>query len=86
MDYTVKVYQSVFMGIASPDGLGSDTAWFLLDSKRHAIRRFIRQDVVTALRDWTASNNRTYYYQANFREEVFVPDYIGSVGASGDTF
>jgi phage major head subunit gpT-like protein len=84
MDYSVKVYQSVFMGAASPDGLGSDTAWFLLDSKRHAIRRFVRQGIVTALRDWTASNNRTYYYQANFREEVFVPDYVGSVGASGD--
>lgn len=84
MDYAVKVYQSVFLGTASPDGLGSDTAWFLLDSKRHAIRRFVRQGVQTALRDWTMSNNRTYYYQANFREEVYAPDYIGSVGASGD--
>lgn len=84
MDYMVKVYQSVFMGSASPDGLGSDTAWFLLDSKRHAIRRFVRQGIVTALRDWQMSNNRTYYYQANFREEVYVPDYIGAVGASGD--
>ena len=84
MDYAVKVYQSVFLGSASPDGLGSDTAWFLLDSKRHAIRRFVRQGIVTALRDWTMSNNRTYYYQANFREEVFSPDYVGTVGASGD--
>lgn len=83
MDYAVKVYQSVFLGTASPDGLGSDTAWFLLDSSRHAIRRFVRQGVVTALRDWTMSNNRTYYYQANFREEVFCPDYVGSVGALG---
>ena len=85
MDYAVKVYQSVFLGTASPDGLGSDTAWFLLDSSRHAVRRFVRQGVQTALRDWTASNNRTYYYQANFREEVFVPDYVGTVGAKGDT-
>lgn len=84
MDYAVKVFQSVFMGTASPDGLGSDTAWFILDSRRHAIRRFVRQGVQTALRDWTMSNNRTYYYQANFREEVFVPDYVGAVGASGD--
>lgn len=84
MDYAVKVYQSVFLGSASPDGLGSDTAWFVLDSARHAIRRFVRQGVVTALRDWTMSNNRTYYYQANFREEVYVPDYVGAVGASGD--
>lgn len=85
MDYSVKVYQSVFLGTASPDGLGSDTAWFLLDSKRHAVRRFVRQGIQTALRDWTMSNNRTYYYQANFREEVFAPDYIGLVGAKGDT-
>ncbi len=83
MDYTVKVYQSVWLGTASPDGLGSDTAWFVLDSKRHAVRRFVRQGIVTNLRDWGMSNNRTYYYQANFREEVFVPDYIGSVGATG---
>lgn len=85
MDYSVKVYQSVFLGSAAPDGTGSDTAWFLLDSFRHAVRRFVRQGVMTALRDWTMSNNRTYYYQANFREEVFVPDYIGAVGALGTT-
>lgn len=84
MDYTVKVYQSVFLGSASPDGAGSDTAWFVLDSKRHAVRRFVRQGVQTALRSWEMSNNRTYYYQANFREEVFVPDYIGAVGALGN--
>ena len=85
LDYAVKVYQSVYLGSASPDGLGSDTAWFLLDSKRHAIRRFVRQGIQTALRDWSMSNNRTYYYQANFREEVYVPDYVGAVGALGET-
>ncbi len=85
MDYSVKVYQSVWLGTASPDGLGSDTAWFLLDSARHAVRRYVRQGIVTSLRDWTMSNNRTYYYQANFREEVFVADYIGVVGAKGTT-
>lgn len=83
MDYSVKVYQSVFVGSASPDGLGSDTAWFLLDSSRHAVRRFVRQGIITSLRDWSMSNNRTYYYQANFREEVYAPDYIGLVGALG---
>ncbi len=85
MDYSIKVFQSVWLGSAAPDGTGSDTAWFLLDSARHCVRRFVRQGVVTSLRDWTMSNNRTYYYQANFREEVFVPDYIGVVGAKGDT-
>lgn len=85
IDYSVKVYQSVYMGSASPDGNGSDTAWFILDSKRHTVRRFVRQGIQTALRGWEMSNNRTYYYQANFREEVFAPDYIGLVGAKGDT-
>ena len=80
LDYAVKVYQSVMIGASMG---GSDTAWYVLDSKRHAIRRFVRQGIVTALRDWTYSNNRTYFYQANFREEVFVPDYIGFVGALG---
>lgn len=87
MDYSVKVYQSVWLGTAGADSAnaGSDTAWFLMDSARHAVRRFVRQGVQTALRDWSMSNNRTYYYQANFREEVFVPDYIGVVGAKGTT-
>lgn len=84
VDYAIKVYQSVFLGSASPDGLGSDTAWFILDSKRHAVRRFVRQGIETALTPWQMSKNRTYYYQANFREEVFVPDYIGAVGALGN--
>ena len=82
MDYSVKVFQSVFIG----SGMGgSDTAWFVMDSQRHAVRRFVRQGVQTALRNWDMSNNRTYYYQANFREEVFAPDYIGLVGALGTT-
>jgi phage major head subunit gpT-like protein len=85
MDYSIKVYQSVFLGSASPDGLGSDTAWFVLDSARHAVRRFVRQGIETYLRDYTVSNNRTYYYGAHFREEVFVPDYVGAVGALGTT-
>ena len=82
VDYSVKVYQSVWLGTASGDG-GSDTAWFVLDSKRHAIRRFVRQGIVTSLRDWTFSDDRTYRFQANFREECYVPDYVGSVGALG---
>jgi phage major head subunit gpT-like protein len=84
-DYGVKVYQSVWLGTAGTDSTttGSDTAWFLLDSTRHAVRRFVRQGIQTNLRDWGQSNNRVYYYQANFREEVFVPDYCGIVGATG---
>ena len=82
-DYGVKVYQSVWLGTAVDDG--SNTAWFLMDSKRHAVRRFVRQGITTAFRSWEMSNNRTYFYQANFREEVFAPDYVGLVGAKGTT-
>lgn len=80
MDYGIKVYQTPMIGASMG---GSDTAWFLLDSRRHSIRRYVRQGIVTSLRNWDMSNNRTYYYQANFREEVFCPDYIGLVGALG---
>ena len=84
MDYNIKVYQSVWMGTEGAAD-GSDTAWFLLDSKRHSIRRYVRQGVQTSLRGWEQSTNRTLYYQAHFREEVYAPDYIGIVGARGTT-
>ena len=78
--YSIKPMQSPYLGAAFG---GSDTAWFLLDSKRHAIRRFVRQGLQTALRDWSISNNRVYNYQANYREEVAATDFIGVVGALG---
>jgi hypothetical protein len=61
---------------------GSDTAWYLL-SDNHSVTRLVRQGIQTALRSWEYSNNRTYLYQANFREEVYSPDYIGCVGSTG---
>lgn len=77
--YGITVYTSPYLDAVSG---GSDSAWFLL-SKNHSITRIIRQGLQTYLRDWGMSNNRTYLYQANFREEVYVPDYIGVVGATG---
>lgn len=61
---------------------GSDTAWFLM-SQNHACKRIVRQGIETALRDWRQSNNRTYLYQGNFREEVACYDYSGLVGSTG---
>jgi len=61
---------------------GSDTAWFLL-AKNHGIRRLIRQGIETAFRDWSYSDNRTYFYQANFRESYFAQDYGGVFGNVG---
>lgn len=78
----LRVFQSVYLGTASPSGNGSDTAWFLL-SRLHGVRRLIRQGLQTALRSWEMSNNRTYLYQANFRESYFVTDYVGLVGSTG---
>ena len=75
----ITVYTSPFLGVAAG---GSDTAWFLL-AKRHGFTRLVRQGLETALTDWRYSNNLTYRYQANFRENYFCADYAGSFGAAG---
>ncbi len=84
----VNVYRSVYgftvktsQFMDSTNG-GSDTAWFLL-SENHSVTRLVRQGMVTNLRDWSFSNNRTYFYQANYRESYYVPDYVGVVGSLG---
>ena len=75
----ITVWTSHWLGAAAG---GSDTAWFLL-AARHGVTRLIRQGLETALTDWRYSNNLSYRYQANFREEVFVADYAGSYGSTG---
>ncbi len=75
----ITVWTSHWLGSVAG---GSDTAWFLL-ARRHGVTRLIRQGLETALTDWRYSNNLTYRYQANFREEVFVADYAGAYGATG---
>lgn len=77
--YGMKVMHSPYLGAAAG---GSDSAWFLM-SRNHSVTRLIRQGIETNLRDWSYSNNRTYFYQANFREAVYVVDYSGIVGSSG---
>ena len=77
--YGITVYSSPYLGA---DAGGSDTAWFLM-TPNHSVSRLIRQGIETALRPWQYSNNRTYLYQGNFRESVFVPDYSGVVGSTG---
>lgn len=80
--YGITVYTSPFLDSITGFSSGSNTAWFLL-SRNHAVTRLIRQGIQTALRDWSVSNNRTYFYQANFRETVYAADYCGAVGALG---
>lgn len=77
--YGITVYTSIYMDAAYG---GSDTYWFLL-AKNHGVTRVIRQGIKTALVSWEYSNNRTYKYQANYRETYFVADYSGSVYAAG---
>lgn len=77
--FGITVYTSPYMDAVAG---GSDTAWFLL-ARNHCVTRLIRQGMQTFLRDWGYSNNRTYWYQANFREEAYVPDYIGAVASTG---
>ena len=80
--YGFTVWTSPFLDAIAGGGTGSDTAWFML-SENHSVTRLIRQGIVTDLRDWTASNNRTYFFQANFRETVYCKDYVGLVGFVG---
>jgi len=75
----ITVWTSHWLGAVAG---GSDTAWFLL-AKRHGFTRLIRQGIETALTNWTYSNNLTYFYQANFRENYFCADYAGSYGSTG---
>lgn len=77
--YAIKVMTSPFLDAVNG---GSDTAWFLL-ARNHGFTRLIRQGIETDLRDWRYSNNRTYLYQANYRESYYVPDYVGAYGAKG---
>ena len=77
--YGYRVYSTPYISTAAG---GSDTAWFLL-ARNTGIKRLVRQGIETFLRPWGYSNNRTYLYQANFREEVVAVDYIGVVGAKG---
>jgi phage major head subunit gpT-like protein len=76
--YGITVYSSPYLAAVAG---GSDTAWFLM-SANHGVTRLIRQGIQTALRSWEYSNNRTYFYQANFRETVYCADYVGIVGSS----
>ncbi len=75
----ITVWTSHWLGSVAG---GSDTAWFLL-AKRHGFTRLVRQGLETALTDWRYSNNLTYRYQANFRENYFCADYAGSYGSTG---
>ncbi len=75
----ITVYTSHWLGAAAG---GSDTAWFLL-ARNHGFTRLIRQGIETALTGWQYSQNLTYFYQANFRENYFCADYAGSYGAVG---
>ena len=75
----ITVYTSPFLGASAG---GSDTAWFLL-ATRHGFTRLIRQGIETALTPWQYSQDLTYFYQANFRENYFCADYAGSYGSAG---
>lgn len=77
--FGIRVYTSPYLGASAG---GSDTAWFLM-SDNHSITRYKRQGIATSLRNWTESNNLSYYYQANFRETYAAIDYNGIVGSTG---
>ena len=75
----ITVWTSPFLDAVAG---GSDIQWFLLAST-HQVTRVVRQGIQTALTDWSYSTNRTYKYQANYREMYKVVDWAGSVVNSG---
>lgn len=75
----LTVWTSHWLGAAAG---GSDTAWFLL-ARNHGFTRLIRQGLEVNLTHYSYSNNLTYRYQANYRENYFCADYSGSFGAVG---
>ncbi len=75
----ITVLTSPYLGASAG---GSDTAWFVL-ARNHGLRRLIRQGIQTALRSWEYSDNRSYLYQANFRESAYAVDWAGIVGSTG---
>lgn len=77
--YGFTVYSSPHVGNAAG---GTDTRWFLL-TKNHSVSRLIRQGIQTGFTSWEFSDNRSYTYQANFRESYFVRDYSGIYGSTG---
>ncbi len=77
--YGYRIFSTPYISAATG---GSDTAWFLI-ARNHGVKRIVRQGIETYLRSWGLSNNRTYLYQANMREEVVAIDYLGIVGAKG---
>lgn len=79
--YGIYVATSNRLGAAAG---GSDTAWFLL-GRNHAIRRWVRQGVVTDLVDYKFQRNNNYIYKGEFREVVGAIDYVGVFGSTGLT-
>lgn len=75
----LRVMFSPYLGSAAG---GSETAWFLL-ARNHGIRRVVRQGIQTGLMSWEYTDNRSYVYSANFREEAYAVDWAGAVGALG---
>ena len=73
------VFHSPYLGAAQG---GSDSAWFLL-SRNHAVTRYIREEVSTALVDYIYSTNNNYVYKGMYRETYGVTDYVGAVGSDG---
>lgn len=79
--YGIMVKQSPYISAANG---GSDDAFFLL-GKRHKIKNFVRQDMMTWMTPWNISRKMTSYYNAFYRESFGWSSPIGIVGSNGTT-
>lgn len=75
--YGFEIWSTPYLGSIIPGG--SDQNVYLL-SDSHTVTRYLRQGLQTSLRDWTYSDNLSYFYQANFREGYGAPSQVGIVG------
>jgi hypothetical protein len=75
----LQVFHSPFLGANYG---GSDSAYFLL-SQDHSMKRWVRQDIQTALIPWQSQRNNNYIYKAEYREVVGPISFEGMVASNG---
>jgi hypothetical protein len=77
--YGIYIKTSPYLGTAAG---GNDAYWWLL-SRNHGMIRFDREEINTNLIDWRIRENRTYYYNGEFRQTVGQSDPFGAIGSTG---
>jgi hypothetical protein len=75
----LMIKTSPYLGLAAG---GSDTAWFLL-SRLHGMLRYNREEINTRMIDWKQREDRSYFYDGEFRQTVGQAHPFGAWGSTG---